>query len=158
MASDIVQFVPFSEFKSDPRLLAKEVLEEIPRQFLSFMERHNIVPTQVHEAEKRRIREQLTNQKSIKSQGDKQEAPEFFVNLEEKFITQCAEMGYDYTDVKDFIEDKGLPVLSHDLLTDCINNRNYHNPLYTKPEQENLGGMGGKGMDFGYFDPSSQGN
>lgn len=31
MASDIVQFVPFSDFKNDPRLLAKEVLEEIPR-------------------------------------------------------------------------------------------------------------------------------
>lgn len=31
MQSDIVQFVPFSEFKNDPKLLAKEVLEEIPR-------------------------------------------------------------------------------------------------------------------------------
>ena len=30
MAADIVQFVPYSEFKNDPRLLAKEVLEEIP--------------------------------------------------------------------------------------------------------------------------------
>jgi len=56
MASDIVQFVPFSEFKHDPKLLAKEVLEEIPRQFLYFMERKGIVPTQVHEAEKRKIR------------------------------------------------------------------------------------------------------
>lgn len=45
MSSDIVQFVPFSEFKNDARLLAKEVLEEIPRQFLQYMERHNIVPT-----------------------------------------------------------------------------------------------------------------
>lgn len=45
MANDIVQFVPFSEFKNDPRLLAKETLEEIPRQFLSYMERNNIVPT-----------------------------------------------------------------------------------------------------------------
>jgi hypothetical protein len=50
MKSDIVQFVPFSEFKNDPRLLAKETLEEIPRQFLSFMERHNIVPKSVHDA------------------------------------------------------------------------------------------------------------
>ena len=56
MSSDIVQFVPFSEFKHDPKLLAKEVLEEIPRQFLDFMTRHGIRPTQVHEAEKRKIR------------------------------------------------------------------------------------------------------
>lgn len=39
MASDIVQFVPFSEFKHDPRQLAKETLEEVPRQFLDFFER-----------------------------------------------------------------------------------------------------------------------
>jgi len=56
MSSDIVQFVPFSEFKNDPRLLAKEVLEEVPRQFLYYMERKGIVPTQVREAEKRKIR------------------------------------------------------------------------------------------------------
>lgn len=34
MDSDIVQFVPFSEFKNDPRQLAKETLEEVPRQFI----------------------------------------------------------------------------------------------------------------------------
>ena len=56
MASDIVQFVPFSEFKHDPRQLAKQTLEEVPGQFLRFMERNNIVPKQVHDAEKRKIR------------------------------------------------------------------------------------------------------
>jgi len=121
MSSDIVQFVPFSEFKNDPRLLAKEVLEEIPRQFLSYMERHGIKPSAVHEAEKRKIRAQLSRKSSMKSQADANEAPEFFVELEEKFVNECTEMGYDYTDIKDFIEDKGLPVMSHDLLTDCIN-------------------------------------
>lgn len=30
MSADIVQFVPFNEFKNDPHLLAKEVLDEIP--------------------------------------------------------------------------------------------------------------------------------
>jgi len=44
MESDIVQFVPFSEFKNDPRLLAKETLEEVPGQFLSFMEKKGIIP------------------------------------------------------------------------------------------------------------------
>ena len=56
MASDIVQFVPYSEFKNDPRQLAKETLEEVPRQFLDFMERNNIVPKSVHDEEKRKIR------------------------------------------------------------------------------------------------------
>ena len=33
---DIVQFIPFNEFRHDSRQLACEVLEEIPRQLLSF--------------------------------------------------------------------------------------------------------------------------
>ncbi len=59
MASDIVQFVPFSEFKDDARELARQTLDEIPRQLVDFMERNNIVPKRVHEAEKKRIREAL---------------------------------------------------------------------------------------------------
>jgi hypothetical protein len=59
MTADIVQFVPFSEFKHDPKLLAKEVLEEIPHQFLTFMERHGIKPPEVLEAEKRKIKAAL---------------------------------------------------------------------------------------------------
>merc|ERR1712125_313485 len=32
MAADIVQFVPFNEFKHNPHLLAKETLMEVPGQ------------------------------------------------------------------------------------------------------------------------------
>lgn len=53
--------------------------------------------------------------------------------MEEKFINEMTEMGYEYTDIKDFIEDKGLPCLSHELLSDCINQPAYRNPLYSKP-------------------------
>merc|ERR1711976_369697 len=83
MSSDIVQFVPFSEFKNDPRLLAKEVLEEIPRQFLSYFERRNIIPTRVHEAEKRKIRAALSRKGSMKSEGEN-EVPEVVQDLGEK--------------------------------------------------------------------------
>lgn len=71
--------------------------------------------------------------------------------MEEKFINECTEMGFEYTDIKDFIEDKGLPVLSHDLLTDCINQQRYHNPLYTKPDAQ--GGQQSN-VNFGYYDPA----
>jgi len=40
---DIVQFVPYREFKS-PELLAKETLEEIPRQFIQFCKLKNVKP------------------------------------------------------------------------------------------------------------------
>ena len=37
MSSDIVQFVEFEQFKNDPKQLARQVLEEIPGQFLKYM-------------------------------------------------------------------------------------------------------------------------
>ncbi|EFC41626.1 predicted protein [Naegleria gruberi] len=45
MVRDIVQFVPFRDFKNaDPSVLAKEVLQEVPLQFLSYMATNNIMP------------------------------------------------------------------------------------------------------------------
>ena len=44
MEQDIVQFVPFNEFKHDSQALAREVLGELPKQFLHFMGRKGIVP------------------------------------------------------------------------------------------------------------------
>lgn len=41
---DIVQFVPFKDFKHDPKKLAKETLQEIPEQFLDYMDFKNIKP------------------------------------------------------------------------------------------------------------------
>lgn len=60
------------------------------------MERNNIVPQQVLEAEKRKIKQGLAYQKSLKSEGPK-EAPDFFKDLEEKFINESTAMGYEYT-------------------------------------------------------------
>ena len=36
--------------------------------------------------------------------------------MEEQFITKATEMGYEYTDIKDFIEDKGVPEYDLNLL------------------------------------------
>ena len=44
MAADIVQFVEFKQKKNDPKQLARQVLEEIPPQFLKFMEKKGITP------------------------------------------------------------------------------------------------------------------
>lgn len=49
-ARDIVQFVPFNKFATmgDPRMarirLAREVLAEIPTQFIGYMKTNNITP------------------------------------------------------------------------------------------------------------------
>ena len=44
MSADIVQFVPYNDFRNDPHLLAKEVLEELPGQLLNWMRRRDITP------------------------------------------------------------------------------------------------------------------
>ena len=41
---DLVQFVPFKEFKNDGQKLAEQVLEEIPRQIVEFYQHKNIEP------------------------------------------------------------------------------------------------------------------
>ena len=43
-ARDIVQFVPFNKFESNPQRLAEEVLAEIPRQILQYYEMNNLDP------------------------------------------------------------------------------------------------------------------
>ena len=68
----------------------------------------------------------------MKSEVDKQDAPEFYVELESNFLNSILEKeeGYDYTDLKAFIEEKGLPVLSTELLIDSLHNDKYFNPLF----------------------------
>ena len=117
------------------------------------MEKNNIVPKQVLEAQKREIKRGLTTQKSNKSAVvEEKEAPEFFVEQQEKFVQQCIQMGYDYTEITDFIEDKGLPVMEMDYFCNNFKNERYTNPLFNKPQAQQIGGQGG----FGYYDPNSR--
>ena len=47
MERDIVQFVPFSKFNNNPEELAREVLNEVPRQLTQYMALHQIFPQPV---------------------------------------------------------------------------------------------------------------
>jgi hypothetical protein len=42
--ADIVQFVPFNDFKHNPHLLAKETLTELPNQLLNYMRKRGLYP------------------------------------------------------------------------------------------------------------------
>jgi hypothetical protein len=44
VARDIVQFVPFNEVRNDPYLLAKKVLEEVPKQLTDYFQALGIKP------------------------------------------------------------------------------------------------------------------
>ena len=41
---DLVQFVPFKDFKNDGQKLAEQVLEEVPRQIVEFYQHKKIAP------------------------------------------------------------------------------------------------------------------
>lgn len=43
---DLVQFVPFLNYESNPEKLAEEVLAEIPKQMVEYYEQNNIDPYQ----------------------------------------------------------------------------------------------------------------
>ena len=55
MSADIVQFVPYDQFKGNPHLLAKEILYEVPGQLLNFMRKNNINPFPRTEEQRRQI-------------------------------------------------------------------------------------------------------
>ena len=41
---DLVQFVPYNQFKNNPQKLAEQVLEEIPRQVVEYYQHKGIQP------------------------------------------------------------------------------------------------------------------
>ena len=48
-ARDLVQFVPFRDYKKDPTKLAEEVLKEIPMQVVQFYEMNGLTPQKINE-------------------------------------------------------------------------------------------------------------
>ena len=70
------------------------------------------------------------------------------------------DMGYEYTDVKDFIEDKGVPELNQGILVSGLSEQHrYNNKLYT-PNPRPVGNMSNQlhmpsqSIDYGYHDPN----
>ena len=58
-------------------------------------------------------------------------------------MNKAIEMGYEYTQIKDFIEDKGLAEYNFDLFATHIENKNYKNTLFTPKKEEQKGGQEG---------------
>lgn len=65
--------------------------------------------------------------------------------MEEQFINKMTDMGYEYTDIKDFIEDRGLPEDDPAILIAGFSNpHTYNNRLLQKDRQ----------MQYDFVDPS----
>lgn len=83
MEADIVQFVPYREFKNNPSALAKQTLEEVPGQLLNYFKKRNIVPMPASEEGRRRIQQKLSMQRSL---GGNQKQEDFFSRRKEAFV------------------------------------------------------------------------
>ena len=126
MEADIVQFVPFRDFKNNPAELAKQTLEEVPGQLLNFFKKRNIVPMPSTEEGKRRIQQKLSQQRSL---GGNQKQEDFFSRRKEQFMQKMTDMGMDLIEVKDFLEDRGIVEENPELIIDHLQNPQYINPL-----------------------------
>lgn len=87
MERDIVQFVPFRDFKNDPYRLAQETLNEVPRQFISYMSQKGIQPNL-----------QGVAHYHAGPVGGIQE-PDFFITRKERMVQQLIQLGYSENDV-----------------------------------------------------------
>ncbi len=56
------------------------------------------------------------------------------MDIKEDFLSSLEEMGLDHFEMIDFIDDKGLCELSHDVLLEHLDNPKYLNPLIVKEE------------------------
>lgn len=125
MEADIVQFVPFNEFKHNPHLLAKETLAEVPTQLLNFYRKHNIAPFPKSEAQRQAMMQQL----SMRQNYQPTVVPPYFAKQKEYFLQQASEMGFDMFQVQDFLEQKGLVELQMGNIVDNLHNPNFRNVL-----------------------------
>ena len=117
MEADIVQFVPFRDFRNNPAELAKQTLEEVPGQLLNFFKKRNIVPMPSTEEGKRRIQQKLSQQRSL---GGQQKEIDFFGKRQENFLQTMVEMGLDVMEVKDFLEEKCIHEENPELVIDHL--------------------------------------
>lgn len=108
MERDIVQFVCFNNYKSDPLKLAEQTLEEIPQQLISYMTSKNIKPK----------REILTNIKNYN----------FFEEQKMEFTKTLVEMGFCNEKIKEMLT-KGLPEKSTELFKIHAYNPYFKNAL-----------------------------
>ena len=87
MSADIVQFVPFNDYKHSSHLLAREVLMEVPGQLLNYMRKNNIYPNASTEAQRAQVQQQL----SMRAQQHVAQVPRYFMTKREAFLNQLVQ-------------------------------------------------------------------
>lgn len=116
---DIIQFVPFREFKENNFMLAREVLQEIPQQVTEFMTIKKISPkiknkdSQVKKFLSRRFSSPLRSNASI---GDR------FGKEKVEFIEEMVKIGFNRNLIEGIVEN-GIYCKDPDLVADIVQSR-----------------------------------
>eukprot|EP00392_Amoebophrya_sp_AT5.2_P002362 g2367.t1 len=123
MERDIVQFVPFSDFKDRSYLeLAMCTLDEVPREVTNYFQKKGIAPGEPPEEMKDMARTQI-KVKEVAAAGP-YELPKFLIHEKERLIGAAVSQGYQREDVERGVKD-GVPSAELSSLIDILNNTEY---------------------------------
>ena len=150
MERDIVQFVPFSNFKSNTEELARQVLFEVPEQLLSYMEKKNIKPgmpkntVQTLESLQRQgtvsVQPMLSSNRhiTIPSPINMVNTPALLQQAKRKFIEDAVALGFDFDAVEEILH-KGIPCADVNILVELMNyNKQQRQQERLKLSEQNL--------------------
>ena len=113
---DLIQFVPFREFRGKPHALARQVLFEIPDQLLNFMSTKNIKPNMI---KKQQLQKLSSMNFSSKIPNKIESSNEFLQHEKEVFIKDIMSLGYTKKIVEDIIN-SGVSCLNPSLAAEMI--------------------------------------
>lgn len=150
MERDIVQFVPFSNFKTNTEELAKQVLFEVPEQLLSYMVGKGIKPglpkntIQTLESLQRQgtisAQPMLSSNRhvTIPSPINMVNTPALLQQAKRRFIEDAVALGFDFDAVEEIVQ-KGIPCADINILVELMNyNRQQRQQERLKLSQQNL--------------------
>jgi hypothetical protein len=106
VARDIVQFVPFNQVQNDPHLLARKVLEEVPRQVVDYFQAMGIKPNPKRVGDKA----DLIIQAKMKNQmANMMKVPDnYFMARKIQMYNLLCSQGYDPTSIQAWLENVGM--------------------------------------------------
>ncbi|CAG9335143.1 unnamed protein product [Blepharisma stoltei] len=121
MKRDIVQFVPFSKFKSNPSDLAKEVLYEVPKQLIAYMKGNGILPNE-EEDDKNLYRTNTAGQKMIPSPQKMHDSAMLLSSMKEQFIGKVEELGFEREKIAEVVEE-GVCCMDVNIVVEILEQR-----------------------------------
>eukprot|EP00746_Dinoflagellata_sp_MGD_P009881 gnl/MRDRNA2_/MRDRNA2_120223_c0_seq1.p1 gnl/MRDRNA2_/MRDRNA2_120223_c0~~gnl/MRDRNA2_/MRDRNA2_120223_c0_seq1.p1 ORF type:complete len:810 (+),score=147.23 gnl/MRDRNA2_/MRDRNA2_120223_c0_seq1:113-2542(+) len=147
MSRDIVQFVPFNEFKDKSyHQLAMATLDEIPREVVNYFLSRKITPKRVDNVSAIMPNRALRDAGDANEDGgpsapdekDDSSIPRFLREEKHRLLQGAISQGYPRDDVEEVLDRCGLPAASAEMLLDVLTNGEKGVNAMTAANQEYL--------------------